>query len=57
MKKDKTPSEIETECLAEIAEILKKHNCTIDVNFQQDSVLGTAVLKYQPIVVFKGDIK
>lgn len=50
----KTPSEIETACLAEIAGILEKHRCEIQVSFQQDTALGTPVLKYQPIVVYKG---
>lgn len=50
---EKTPAQIETECLNEINEVLKKHNCSIDVSFQRDAVLGTLVLKYQPIVIYR----
>lgn len=53
----KTQAEIEAECLAEIEKILTKYNCSIDVSFQSETVLGQPVLKYQPIVVFKEESK
>ncbi|MBW3546238.1 MAG: hypothetical protein KY428_11685 [Bacteroidetes bacterium] len=56
-EENKTPAQIEKECLAEIAEVLEKHNCLIDVTFSQDSVFQTKVLKYQPIVIYKGEQK
>jgi uncharacterized protein YejL (UPF0352 family) len=50
----KTPEQIENECLIEITKVLEKHNCTIEVSFTKDSVLGTPVLKYIPTVIYKG---
>lgn len=49
----KTKEQIEMECLKEIAEVLKKHNCSLEVGFQKDVVLGTPVLKYQPMIIYK----
>ena len=57
MEAEKTPSQIETECLNEINEVLKKHNCAIDVFYQKDLVLGNPVLRYQPVVTYKGETK
>jgi hypothetical protein len=53
----KTPEQIENECLTEIGKVLKKYNCLIEVSFSKDSVLGTPVLKYNPIVIYKGEKK
>jgi hypothetical protein len=55
MKDDKTPEQIENECLAEISKVLEKYNCLIEVSFSKDSVLGTPVLKYVPTVIYKGE--
>lgn len=49
----KTPAQIESDCLTEITEVLKKHKCSIEVVFERDMALGTPVLKYRPIIVFK----
>lgn len=39
-------------CLHEIMDVLKKHNCHLEVSFQEDVVLGQPVLKYSPIIVY-----
>lgn len=40
----------EVECLKEIEAILGKYNCTLDVKFVKDKVLGKDVLAYDMIV-------
>lgn len=50
-----TAKEKELQCLTELNKVLEKHNCALDVNFIKDSVLGTPILKFMPVVVYKGE--
>jgi uncharacterized protein YejL (UPF0352 family) len=41
------------ECMNEIVEVLKKHNCILDVKLDADVVMGKKVVIYTPVVVQK----
>ena len=43
---------IENKCLREIDQVLKKHNCSLQVGFFKDAVLGQSILKYQIQVLY-----
>lgn len=47
----KTPDERAQACLKEMAEVLKKYNCSMDVAFKQERVLDTSALLYQINVI------
>lgn len=60
IKKQKTQDEIKKaseevakKCLEEIAEVLKKHNCTLEVRHKEDTVMGERVLRFGPVVMHR----
>jgi hypothetical protein len=41
-------------CLSRIEKILQEEDCVLAVDFVTDSVMGQNVLRYNPMVVYKG---
>lgn len=37
-------------CVDEVNAVLKKHNCTIDVEFSNAVVLGRTMIEYKPVI-------
>lgn len=57
METEKTPQEIVEDCNKEIAEVLKKHNCILDVDVKKSSALGKHVMVLDPVIIYKGENK
>lgn len=51
-EKEKNISEIESDCLKEINEVLKKYNCLLDVSLTRDIVFDQSVVKFNPVIKY-----